>query len=141
MYTNRRSWFSHLDSDTCRPINRYQDLSPEPLERDDCGMEITAYLRCVIQELCSGATIECRRSEQSLHSSAREVDIGVHYPIGCREQFELALDSLRQHWSISETDQPVYLTFLCWGGQTYCVHIYDKGEEPSVHGEPSRGSA
>lgn len=130
MYTNRRPWFSHFDSDTCQPITRCRDLSPEPMESDGWAMAITAYLRCVIQQVCLGATIECRRSERSLHSTAREVDISVRYPVGCRERFELALDSLGQRWLIHETtEQPVYLIFLHWGGQTYCVHIYDEGEE------------
>jgi hypothetical protein len=124
----RHQWLDQaLHRESRHVMTRQQERANTLPASDDWGRELTTYLRCIIQQQCSGATIEYRRSDRSLDSAAREVDIGVHYPVGCREQFEGAVAVLGQYWSIHEaTERPVYLTFLQWGGQTYCVHIYDE---------------
>lgn len=134
----RHQWFDQaLHWESCHVMTRQQEHANTLPASDDWGREITTYLRCTIQQQCSGATIEYRRSEQSLHSADREVDIGVRYLVRCREQFKGAMAMLGQYWSIHQaTEHPIYLMFLQWGGQTYVVHIHDEGEDLTLRVVP-----
>lgn len=131
-------WFHLEDSKQSlparHPTSRHLASSCVPHQIQPWALDVTAAIRCLIQHQCSAATVEHRRSEQSLHSAAREVDIAVHYPAKCHEEFRAALNALGQHWSIHEaTERPVYLIMLPWAERTCYVHIYDEGEHLSAH--------
>lgn len=118
-----------LSQDTSDSVVRQPCMCHESLESDELGRQVTAYIRRVIQQQCSEAISEYQRSAPALSGANLEVDVGVSYPVKCREEFEAALDALGQHWPIREaTELPIYLMVLQWSGRICYVHIYDKGE-------------